>query len=307
MKKYSAGKDEKFYVDIFSNTPEILEHIQQGTEEIHIGRNGSIQWKRDSQNNRVPLDEENEHRLEMSNKWLGVSLDALSRIDSLHTLFIEHIGVTDFTPLSKIKCLKHLRMNRLRIDALDLSALRLCERLESIEILGTMRESLVPRSPHLFHIDLSPLSKCKTLRKIRVSSTDACYVSLPSIPLLEVLDLSRNHITTRLMGLIGDLEDPRTLDLSQLEGCDNLSEINLEWNSIWAIDLSPLSLLQIPPDRTLKISLLKNGALAEGYICADGVLDDPRFKISMDAHVQRNMRFVDGEGNPIKENHQRAI
>lgn len=298
MKKCSAGEDEMLFIDIFSDTPEILEQIQQGTEELHIGQNGSIYWKLDSQRNRVPLNEEHKHRLEMSNRWVGVSLDALSRIDSLHTLFLERIGVNDFTAIGKMKHLKHLGMRSLRMDTLDLSALSLCERLESIEILGTMKKSFVPRSPHLLHIDLSPLSVCKKLKRIKVSSTEANYVTLPSNPVLEVLDLSRNSIITRLMGRIGDLEDPRNLDLSQLEGCDNLSEINLEWNHIWAIDLSPLGVLQIPPERALRVSLLKNGALAEGYICADGILDDPRFKIGMDSHAQREVTYVDREGDP---------
>jgi Leucine-rich repeat (LRR) protein len=311
MKINLPKKERKVHavIDILRSTPDVLEQIQDGTEEVHIKMSCVIRWIRDSEGNVIPKYEKDLHRFEMAEKWRNVSLEPLANIDSLHTLNIEDIGVMDFAPLSRMTGLRNLRLHSLRADSLDLSPIGQCNQLQEIEISGKMKSALLDfESPFLNYLDLRPLGKCDTLKSVHVGYSNISYFSLPSNPSLETLDLSHNNIVTKLMILLShgryeEIEGSRALNLSQLEGCDNLSNLNLKWNGIWAIDISPLSLLHISPKKPLCVYLGKNGEMADqGAICVDGVWRDPRFEILLDRHVSASsqLRVVDVNGNLLR-------
>ncbi len=296
-------------IDILQSTPDILATIREGTESVHIKMSKVIRRRKDSDGKVFPKYDEDIHRFEMAEKWRDTSLEPLADIDSLHTLNIEDIGVADFSPIGRMTSLKNLRLRDLRAESLDISPLGLCDQLQTIEISGKMRRELLGSERRfLEYVDLRPLGKCEILRSIRVGYSNIPFFSLPSNPNLEILDLSHNHIVTKLMVILGGdpyrkMEESNTLDLSQLEGCDNLSKLNLEWNLIWAIDLSPLSLLDISPEKPLHVHLANNGEMAdEGAVCVDGVWGDPRFKIWFDHHVRDSdrLRVVDSKGDLLR-------
>ncbi|MHA2160465.1 MAG: hypothetical protein ACXABE_16350, partial [Candidatus Thorarchaeota archaeon] len=64
----------EMFIDIFENSPDILEQIPQGIEELHLGQEGIVEWRFDSQDRAIPKSEVDIKRFEMLMKWTDVSL-----------------------------------------------------------------------------------------------------------------------------------------------------------------------------------------------------------------------------------------
>jgi hypothetical protein len=201
---------------------------------------------------------------DIEDTWVREGLDMSSFVDipDLTSMKLSgYMRIKNMKFLGSCKKLRNLYLKRV-LD-IDFSQLRNCDSLEHLKV--------VPYNTR--YMDLSPLSRCKSLKSIdvgqhnapsksyAVSSRGLIGIRLPSNDSLEVLNLSENLLVTRFMmdcwpkaykhlteyrtakGVMW-LKKKHLLDLSQLKNCSSLKRIDLRNNrSLFAIDLSELESL----------------------------------------------------------------
>lgn len=219
----------------------------------------------------------------------GIDLSPLSSISSLMSFRILNgrFETIDLSPLGSCRKLQTLEIVSSDFTSVDLSSLAGCSNLRRLQIgyrpfpvnlnhlrsfphleelvIGSVRIKKIDLSPlsgfqeltllsidfrYLQAIDLTPLSSCPNLQRLIINCRSLGEIDLT--PLSSISKLSELAIYAR--------EEPPTkgFDLSPLSSCVNLKQLDLYYNRLGHIDLSPLGGLTELRSLRLQNNDLKN-------------------------------------------------
>ena len=180
------------------------------------------------------------HFVTASGKKRFISVDIDEKLLPLNDQNIESV---DLSPVSDLKELDHIRLDRNVIKEVDLSPIENHPSIANLW-LGTNR---------LREVDLAPLSNCSRFRSLGLSSNslEAVYLDpLRRCPYLLYIVLSKNKIrridleplvaARKLEELTLSKNRLADLDLSPIRNCPQLKYLKLDGNEIGSVDLSPL-------------------------------------------------------------------
>jgi len=166
-----------------------------------------------------------------SNRTGTLDLSNIARIPNLETLDVS--GGTnrlqlDLSPLAECSNLRKITIRPAGNDALDIEPLSRCSVLEEIHIAEGAWWFSQYYSDDLNELDLSALSKLKSLKKLHVWLSGGTYsVILPENKSVESVHLG--------------IGSAKSLSLNALGACTNLREFILSHSEIEHINLEPLS------------------------------------------------------------------